>query len=993
METADKTEIREKNTKEDLIVPLMIAAFLACAWFVYIHESRTWISPFMQVMSWIGNPAINYTPVHIEGLVLAFFATIEIMILGVVSSGFLLANEKSVIVKFTSALGLGFGLTGLVTIVLGIFGKLYRLPLNGIILLFCIVFLSWIFHKQRAKGRLSMKLLEDYFPFREFGRPPHFGSWSLVCLAVGVIFFFCFYHALLTVVVHWDATVYHAVMSVIMYSNNGIPLIAGPSVGIEMSANFPPLFSAIGAFYYTQIGMIEDFYLRCIPPLMGLLTVFATYKIGDILGGKKLGLVSALFLAMTPLFFRYSMYATSYSTLTFFCSISIMFMLLAIMKNEIRYWVVCGLFFGFALLTSYMALFLGPFFVAALIYHFAGTKDLFKSNIRNVSALVLSTLAIGGIWYARNWFLLGNPIYPIAYTVLGGMNIDPLIMETTINGIESAGTTCFFGEQASVLEKIFMFLIYRTHFPAVSLFTILGVALLLAEDKKLLLISVWPISLSAFVLSGITWAFPRHVVFALPGFALLSAFPIARALEKCGEYDRRQGYQFRIFGKTRKCLPLLHKSDGVRIGLALLLFAAFLFPSLTLSMGGKLSMDNHLDVPPNNYLWLLKNPNAEKWFVLMNLFPEGIAWKWLDENLKEGERVAAVENRIYHVKNSNNSYFFYLDGWEARKLYNITDPTLILHFLQKENIKYILDVAWARTHGHFDILPLTQYLGSVYFPKIVDCNGNPDIYNVGPVESPITAGSPTLVSINQAGWSEPQSIDGTYAKSVIAGNLSSRLLVATPNLTSIRITYLDVGKDRLSINLRNPYSGNWTNGYATIQKKDTGKWNTFEFLAPLIREGFAELAFYAFTDNFTIIKIEASPFQLRGRGTLNSLEYETTNMTVPPTLMVHLPLLRDQETVIVQSNSFGKKICIEVFDGVIQPWEDTEWWKRHELVVRSPNSATGGQTSPSARWDATKSGLYTLVIVPRERDWETTKVELQVSMGAVVIYEARDRRV
>ena len=128
-------------------------------------------------------------------------------------------------------------------------------------------------------------------------------------------------------------------------------------------------------------------------------------------------------------------------------------------------------------------------------------------------------------------------------------------------------------------------------------------------------------------------------------------------------------------------------------------------------------------------------------------------------------------------------------------------------------------------------------------------------------------------------------------------------------------------------------------------------------------------------------RIEASPFQASGRVTLNSLESETANATVPPTLMAYLPMLPDNATVLVQTNSFGKKICIEIFEGVIQPWETTEWWRRHELAIRSPNSTINGQVNPSVKLNATQSGLYTLVIVPRERDYEATKVDLQVSMG------------
>lgn len=992
MESNHKSEIRRKSIKEELMVPLVIFAFLSCAWFVYLYENRAWTIAFEQVMSWIGNPTIIYTPIQIEGFPLAFLATIEVIILGVISSQLLLPHEKSLAVKFISVLGLGFGLTGVLTVCLGILGNLYRLPLNVAILLLCIGFLSVILYKQRGKKKPSVKkFLTDIFSLKKIVRLSALRFYSLAYVAIGIILFFCFYHALLTIIAHWDATVYHAVMAVMMYDNNSIPLISGPSIGIQMSANFPPLFSALGSYYYIQIGAIEDIFLRAIPPIMGVLTVIATYKIGEILAGKKYGLISALFLAMTPLFFRYSFYATSYSTLTFFCTVSILFLLLAIRERGMRYWIVCGLFYGFAVLTAYIALYLAPFFVVALIFYFVKRKSNFYVKLKNASVFVLLALLIGGVWYLRNWALLGNPIYPNAYGLLGGINIDPLIMETTFGALKWSGTNAFFGSETTTLGRIFMFLVYRTHFPAISLFTILGLALLPYQNKKHWLLSVWPLTASMLVLSGLTWAFPRHIILALPGFALLSALPILKAFEKCEEYDKNNKRESgNTVTRIRKCLPSLHASDIIRIGFALLLFTAFLFPSLTFSFVGKVAMDNQHDPPPDDCIWLFKNPNGEKWAVITYIVPEGIAWKWLDEHLNEGERVAAIENRIYQVKNSSNDYFFYLDGWEARQLYSITDPAIMLQFLQTKNVKYILDVAWTHTHGHFDILPMTQFLGSPYFPKIVDCKGNPDIYNVGPIESPITTNSSTIVSINQEGWSKPQLVDGAYAQSIIAGNVSARLFVATPNLTSVRITYHDVGTDSLSINLPNPYSGDWIYGYATIKKEDTGKWKTFEFLAPLIEEGFVELALHAYTEDFIISRIEAAPFQSTGRVTLSSLENETANATVPPTLMVYLPMLRNNATVMLKTNSFGKKICLEVFEGVIQPWETTEWWRRHELAIRSPNSTISGQVDPSLVWNAGESGLYTLIIVPREKDWEITRVDLQVSIGFGVTYETDD---
>ena len=983
MENDAMPEAHKKETRENLVVPLAILIFLAFAWLVYVYENRIWTAVFQQCISWLANPTINYTPIQIEGIPLAFLATIEILILGVLSSHTLLANEKDAFIKFISALALGTGFTALITIILGILGNLFQLPLNITIILLCVGFLLVNVYKQKGKEKPSIReFLKAYFSIRKIRRPTNFRLWLLACSAIGIIFFFCFYHALLTVITHWDATVYHAVMPVIMYENHGIPVIAGPSIGLEMSANFPPLFSALGAFYYVQIGLIEDFYLRAIPPVMGILTVLATYKIGEVLAGKKYGIIAALFLAITPLFFRYSVYATSYSTLTFFGTISILFLFLAIIIGDTRYWIMCGLFYGFALLTSYLAVYLAPFFVIALIYYFIKKKGYFKANIKNALLLVLLTLIIGGVWYLRNLVSLGNPVYPNGYTLLGGINIDPLIMETTFKGIKWSATTSLFGGEVPLLEKIFVLITYRTHFPTISLLTILGIALLPTQNKKLWLVLAWPLTLSIFILSGVTWGFPRHIVFTMPGFALLSALPIVKAIEKCEKYDGNIVYLSRNgFNQIRNRMPSLHKSDLLRMGIVIVLILAFLFPSLTLSMSGKVFMENRYYKPPNNYLWFLKNPNVEKWSVLNISYSEAIAWKWLNEHLNEGEKVATVENRVYYVKNCGNEYFFYLDGWEARQLYNITDPAVILQYLRSENVKYVLDVAWAREHGHFDILPMAQFLRPPYFLTVMDKGGDPNIYKVGPIETPITTNSSIMLSISQKGWSEPQLINGVLAQAVVARSEFPRLYVDTPDLTSVRITYLDAGTDSVSVHLSNPYSKTTIFDYAVIQKTDTNEWKTCEFLAPLIEEGFVELAFHAYHEDLIISRIEAVPFRSQGKVSLYSLEGKITNLTFPPTLMVYLPILYGNETVLVQTDSFGKEISVEIFEGAIQPWETTEWWEHHAIVARSPSLPTYGQANPSLVWKTKESGLYTMVIMLRDGYIQDVEVDLQISIG------------
>jgi 4-amino-4-deoxy-L-arabinose transferase-like glycosyltransferase len=864
VEQTQTSENPPKEPKQDLTVPLMISTFLACAWLVYVFVNQSWLDALDKVVAWMLNPTITYTSMSIAGVPWALLATIAVLVLGFLWANLLLGDEKDTTIKLVTAIGMGFGLTGLATIILGIVGKLYQAPLNIGILVVGAVSLAGLLYRRRFRQKLSLReCLTPHFSLHfQFKRPPNLKFWLPAAAAIAIIFFFSFYFALLTVIVHWDAAVYHAAMAAMMYNDNAIPVLAGTSIGIEMSANFPPLFSALGAFYYIQIGTIEDFFLRAIPPVMGLLTVLATYKIGEVIHGRKLGVLAALFLTLTPLFSRYSIYATSYSTLTFFCTMAVLFVLLGIVIGNIKYWVASGVFLGFATLTSYIALYLAPFFLLALVYQFLKHRGAFKLNMKKVAVFLLAVVLVGGIWYARNEIVVGNPIYPNAYTVLGGVNIDPLIMNTTVNGIKNSAAISYFGESnATVFDQVMTFLTYRTSFPAISLFTVLAVVLLPTMDKKYWLLAVWPLSLSALVLSGISWGFPRHMVFAMPGFALLSAFPIIKALDMCKQYDK-EAVEKR-FKQFKQRLPSLRESNIIRIGIVAILLGAFIFPSLTLVIGGKTWDENLADQVPKDYMWFLEHPNADTWTVLNRLYPEAQAWEYINANLAAGQKVATVENRIYYVKNCSNDYFFYLDGWEARDLYNITDPAEMVQFLRANNATIVIDVEWARSHGHFNILPLAKFLGSPYFPTIMDHSSNPNIYNVGPFESPIINNSGTVISINQAGWTGVKPVKGVNTQSVIAANDSARLF--TFNSVKLSITYLDVGNDTLSINIHDLYTEQWSHDYAVITKNNTGNWLTYEFVAPSSAKGFIEFGLHCYTENFTISQIEALPSQSVGK--------------------------------------------------------------------------------------------------------------------------------
>jgi len=197
-----------------------------------------------------------------------------------------------------------------------------------------------------------------------------------------------------------------------------------------------------------------------------------------------------------------------------------------------------------------------------------------------------------------------------------------------------------------------------------------------------------------------------------------------------------------------------------------------------------------------------------------------------------------------------------------------------------------------------------------------------------------------------------------------------------------------VGKDAVNINVHDLNTQNWTNGYTTIQKTDTGKWKSTEILVPQGEKGYTELGIHAFSDDFIISKIDATPYQsqtsaaVRYTNSTAILNMNLTDTTSPSTLMVYLPKLNESTKIQVNATSYGKQVGIEVFEGIIQPWETSVWWTRHRLAVRSPDSIVTGVTDPTLVWQTKTSGYYTIVVVLRQYWSEDARIDLAVSMEA-----------
>jgi hypothetical protein len=340
-----------------------------------------------------------------------WFALIFLLYLSALGYGlFILSGLKltpySTPMYLIYASGIGYGAIAYLIFILGVLQILYP----SLAYLVLILGLLAVYLKRRDAGRSVGRLFTSIthnaalLPVR---------TATTVWLAFILLFVFLNLTTALTPPISKDALIYHLVGPQRFIQDHGIGFISG-----NFYTNFP--FTTEMLF---TMGMLlkGPILAKLIHFSFGLLTLVAIFHWTAAKSSVSTGLLSAALYYTLPLIAKLSGWAYVDLSLAFF----VLVMTTAFLDwNESKNGglvALAGMFGGLAMGIKYSGVVMVLIIVLGAVLFLRG-KGISRDSRTGVTAIRVLVIAIvvASPWYAKNWILTGNPVYPFLYSLFGG---------------------------------------------------------------------------------------------------------------------------------------------------------------------------------------------------------------------------------------------------------------------------------------------------------------------------------------------------------------------------------------------------------------------------------------------------------------------------------------------------------------------------------------------------------------------------------------------
>lgn len=179
------------------------------------------------------------------------------------------------------------------------------------------------------------------------------------------------------------------------------------SFGLDTLYSFkPPLYPLFLAAIYATLGR-NFLVVGIIQAFLGTLTCLIVFRIGKIIFDEKIGLISALMLALYPYGIFQGIRITDTTLFVFLTTLSILYLYKITQKPTIRNNIISGITIGLAVLCRPSIVPFIPFIALWLGISFFHNKTRTLKTIAIVFAFVILTVLP---WTIRNYLVLGQPV-------------------------------------------------------------------------------------------------------------------------------------------------------------------------------------------------------------------------------------------------------------------------------------------------------------------------------------------------------------------------------------------------------------------------------------------------------------------------------------------------------------------------------------------------------------------------------------------------------
>jgi hypothetical protein len=883
-------------------------------------------------------PNIFHAPIETIPFDPGWIGLALILVNGFLLSYVLVKDEVDIIERLLLSIGLGFGVTytGMILI-----GMLWEISLLTVVLTQMSIFVTLLIAafcrgmKQSVNSWLSLKKKTSFIP--------KFNIFEAILLIVTAIFIIvAIYQTVAYPAMEWDSLAYGVNYAKVIFENGKIPLIAGPSIGLQMSASYPPGVQLLAVYLYEFAGNMGDFYFRILQPICGLATLLVTYKFSIAVTRNRTAAIFAMFtLASMSTFWELFVHETYLICLTLMMMLAAFFFFKAYKSNGAeaeKFEVAATLFCCFSALTSYMGLFA---FGLLLVYSLNR-----KLAARRFAGLAMLSSVIVLPWYIRNLILLGNPLFPFFGI---GNYLDPVLLSSTTQHFQNWANVPFFA-LFSITAKI-----------GAGALCLGVIYLTFAKRKQFFLVFPCYLLLIGITIMGVHIPFVRYLIVALPALAIVLSASAKWLLQ------------------TR---ALLGRAVGATLVLLVLISSVLVLPCI-----------NSVKPSPTN--------SDDKWSYLDQIFEEGEAWKWIKENTPEDARIATYDLKDYYIERS----VFTLDGNEAAPLYEMDDIEEIINFLEERNVTHMLSVPWAapldpRMPPAYKWCVLTRYLGDPqYLPPVYVGSKGAAVYHVGSLEEETVYASfaqenfaPPIkqltvnvtvtnsTSVPNGKFHLPVPADYREGLMMVSVNSSKRLVsvelwqgeipevVTNPSGTYIPLKQWPIQTDS-SVGVENPsfvwQINKW--GYFTLFVVDQEE--TFEENVTVT----VDIQVYNYWDINSLFISEGSEI------------HDITSFDETFPLLKTLYIKANESSILnVNSMTSNKKISLEVFSGFLPNNAVINWSAQYNTVTRQPslNNHTG-EVDPSIQNLPLPSGHYSILVVYRDSYTEQVDISLEIELVAL----------